>query len=160
MLRCIRDGEPTPDWSRMTEAVDPSLIATAQIVAAWLRSHQAEAASIPELIRDVHSSLTNPDPERRSQHKTRVRAVPKSIPRSVDDPAVDIRKSVFADHLICLEDGKSFKTLTRHLNETHGMTPQQYRAKWDLPEAYPMMAPDYSIIRSGLSKIFGGGKRR
>jgi predicted transcriptional regulator len=67
---------------------------------------------------------------------------------------------VFADHLVCLEDGKRFKTLSRHLNELHGMTPEQYRAKWDLPGNYPMIAPTYSKVRSKLSKAMGLGKRR
>jgi predicted transcriptional regulator len=55
--------------------------------------------------------------------------------------AIDIRKAVFSDHLVCLEDGKTFKTLTRYLGETHGMTPERYRAKWDLPESYRLITP-------------------
>jgi predicted transcriptional regulator len=75
-------------------------------------------------------------------------------------PAVDVRKSVFADHLICLEDGKAFKTLKRHLGEAHGMTPERYRAKWDLPESYPMIAPEYAKRRSVLSGQIRRGKPR
>jgi predicted transcriptional regulator len=68
--------------------------------------------------------------------------------------------SVFADHLVCLEDGKAFKTLRRHLGEMHGMTPQQYREKWDLPTNYPMIAPEYAQRRSTFSKQIGLGRRR
>lgn len=75
-------------------------------------------------------------------------------------PAVDVQKSVFPDHVTCLEEGKSFKTLRRHLNEVHGMTPEQYRAKWGLPANYPMVAPDYAETRSRISKETGLGRWR
>jgi predicted transcriptional regulator len=143
----------------MTEDADPLLIATTQIVTAWLGSHEVATVALPELIRDVHLALAGTEPDRPAAPRMRpaVRRV-QDKSRAPDQPAVDIRRSVFPDHLICLEDGKSFKTLTRHLNETHGITPEQYRAKWDLPATYPMMAPDYSKERSRLSS--GGGKRR
>ena len=147
----------------MTDNVDPVLLATTRIVSAWLGAHDVATATIPSLIRDVHESLTTPEPERPSAPRMKAVKAPRAPGpkhRPTDQPAVDIRKSVFADHLICLEDGKTFKTLTRHLNESHGMTPEQYRAKWDLPETYPMTAPDYSAVRSNLSKANGLGKRR
>jgi predicted transcriptional regulator len=67
---------------------------------------------------------------------------------------------VFSDRLVCLEDGKTFKTLTRHLGEIHRMTPAQYRTKWDLPESSPMIAPEYAKLRSRLSREIDHGKRR
>jgi predicted transcriptional regulator len=139
----------------MTDDVDPILLATTKIVSAWLGAHEIVSASIPDLIRDVHESLTTPAPEREAAPRMKG----SKPPRPSDQPAVDIRKSVFADQLICLEDGKPFKSLKRHLNEAHGMTPDQYRAKWDLPETYPMIAPDSSAVRSKLSKEMGLGKR-
>ncbi len=76
------------------------------------------------------------------------------------EPAVPIRKSVFPDHIICLEDGKSFKTLRRHLQNVYNLTPDQYRARWGLPKEYPMVAPAYAEHRSQLAKSFGLGRAR
>ncbi len=70
-----------------------------------------------------------------------------------------IKKSVFADYLICLEDGKKLKTMKRHLQASYGMTPDQYRAKWELPASYPMVAPNYAAHRSGLAKTLGLGRK-
>jgi predicted transcriptional regulator len=147
----------------MLPVLDPIRTAATQIINAWRGSHEIDPSALPDLIRAVHESLSPTD----SWRIPAPRMAPTKGGRTADDtsrpagtPAVEIRKSVFADHLICLEDGKRFKTLTRHLNETHGMTPAQYRAKWDLPDSYPMMAPDYSKVRSALSKATGIGKRR
>jgi predicted transcriptional regulator len=147
----------------MTENADPILLATTQIVSAWLGANEVATAAIPDLIRDVHGSLTTPALDRPPAPRmtpSRAPRPPDQEHRASNQPAVDIGKSVFAGHLVCLEDGKSFKTLKRHLNEVHGMTPEQYRAKWDLPETYPMSAPDYSAVRSKLSRELGLGKRR
>jgi predicted transcriptional regulator len=147
----------------MTDNADPILLATTQIVSAWLGAHAVATEAIPDLIRDVHQSLTSPDPDRPPAPRmkpSKASGPPNPDHRSSDQPAVDIKKSVFSDHLICLEDGKPFKTLKRHLNEAHGMTPDQYRAKWDLPGTYPMIAPNHSAMRSRLSKEIGLGKRR
>ena len=75
-------------------------------------------------------------------------------------PAVSIRKSVFAGHLVCLEDGKQVTMLKRHLRTEHGLNPELYREKWGLPSNYPMVAPDYARVRSGLAKAAGLGKTR
>jgi predicted transcriptional regulator len=141
--------------------IDPALIATTQIVTAWLASHEISYASLPELIREVHGSLVYqagnpPATDRMAPARPRQKVSEGLRP----EPAVGIRKSVFADHLVCLEDGKSFKTLARHLNEKHGMTPEQYRARWGLPADYPMMAREYAETRSRISKEMGLGKRR
>jgi predicted transcriptional regulator len=141
----------------MTEIADRLLTATTRIVTAWLDANAIAPNALPGLIRDVHRSLTGLEPDRAGGEPEDVRlARPRPMPR----PAVDIRKSVFAGHLVCLEDGKTFKTLTRHLGETHRMTPAQYRAKWDLPESYPMIAPDYAKLRSKLSSQIRREKRR
>jgi predicted transcriptional regulator len=147
----------------MTENADPILIATTQIVTAWLGAHAIASAALPSLIRDVHRALAGREldrPDADGGAPAKAKPPVKERFRQAKAPAVDVQRSVFADHLICLEDGKSFKTLARHLNETHGMTPEQYRTKWDLPANYPMMAPDYSKLRSRLSKASGLGKRR
>ena len=75
-------------------------------------------------------------------------------------PAVPIKKSVGADFIICLEDGKKFKSLKRHLRTAYGLTPQEYREKWDLPADYPMVAPSYAAARSELAKKLGLGQQR
>ena len=73
-------------------------------------------------------------------------------------PAVPVKKSVFPDYIICLEDGKKLKMLKRHLQSAYGMTPKQYREKWGLPESYPMVAPDYAARRSALAQKIGLGR--
>jgi predicted transcriptional regulator len=75
-------------------------------------------------------------------------------------PAVATKKSVTPDHIICLEDGKKFKSLRRHLHSTYAMTPEQYRAKWNLPADYPIVAPNYAKARSELAKTMGLGQQR
>jgi predicted transcriptional regulator len=75
-------------------------------------------------------------------------------------PAVPVKKSVTPDAIICLEDGKKFKSLKRHLRTTYDMTPEQYRTKWNLPADYPMVAPNYAKARSELAKIMGLGQQR
>ena len=141
----------------MTDSADRILAATTQIVTAWLDANAVAPKALSELIRDIHRSLTDLEPDRSGGEPEDVRP---AKPRPVARPAVDIQKSVFAGHLVCLEDGKTFKTLTRHLGEIHRMTPAQYRANWDLPESYPMIAPDYAKLRSQLSREIGLGKRR
>ena len=75
------------------------------------------------------------------------------------EPAVSVKRSVFPDHIVCLEDGKSFKTLRRHLQNVYGMTPDQYRERWGLPATYPMVASTYAEHRSKLAKSFGLGRK-
>ena len=117
-----------------------------QIVAAHLAHNQVPADYIPELIRSVYVSLDkagSPTPE---------------VAQS--EPAVPIKKSVFPDYIICLEDGRKLKMLKRHLQTTYGMTPDDYRAKWRLPGDYPMVASDYAAHRSTLAKGIGLGRKR
>ena len=118
---------------------------TAQIVAAHVSKNQIAPEALPSLIQSVYRSLATVG---------EVQAAPVA-----QEPAVPIRKSVFPDYIVCLEDGKKLKMLKRHLNASHDMTPDQYRAKWGLPRDYPMVAPNYAITRSDLAKNFGLGRK-
>ncbi|MCX5615386.1 MucR family transcriptional regulator [Bombella sp. TMW 2.2559] len=118
---------------------------TAQIVEAYLTNHEVTAEAVPGLIRSVRNALA-------------AEASPVKSEQEKPVPAVHPRKSVFHDYIICLEDGKKLKTLRRHLMSTYGMTPQQYREKWDLPSTYPMVAPSYSVRRSEIAKNNGLGR--
>ncbi len=109
-------------------------------------SHNAlSPADLPKLIAEVHGALIG-------------LGTPVVAEPALQTPAVSIRKSITPDYLICLEDGKKFKTLKRHLLQL-GMTPQQYREKWKLPHDYPMVAPSYSATRSSLAKSLGLGRK-
>ena len=117
---------------------------TAQIVSAYLSNKSVPSAEIPALISQIHSALT--------QLSNRSLAEPLK-------PAVGIKRSVTTEHIVCLEDGKPFKSLKRHLR-THKMTADQYRAKWNLPRDYPMVAPNYAVARSQIAKQTGLGQQR
>lgn len=122
---------------------------TAQIVAAYVGHNAASPADIEKLIADVHRSL-----EATLAGRGKAEA-------GVDlKPPVSIRKSVTSDYIICLEDGKKFKSLKRHLRSQYNMTPEQYREKWHLPADYPMVAPKYAETRSSLAKRMGLGRQR
>jgi predicted transcriptional regulator len=123
---------------------------TGRIIAAYLRSNILPAADIASVIGIVYSSLlqlAQPVPLQQEEE-------------DVQKPAVPIRKSVTAEYIVCLEDGKKLKMLKRHLSATYGMTPNQYRARWNLPADYPMVAPAYAERRSDLARASGLGKRR
>jgi predicted transcriptional regulator len=127
---------------------DRSLIdLTAQIVAAYVGNNAVPSGDIANLINQVHAALT------------RVAGAPAAPPVEGLKPAVPIKRSIASDYLICLEDGKKFKSLRRHLR-TLNMTPQQYREKWGLPPDYPMVAPNYAAARSQLAKQMGLGQQR
>ncbi|CDX55591.1 conserved hypothetical protein [Mesorhizobium plurifarium] len=133
----------------MTEAESNSqamLIAlTAEIVSAYVGNNAVPPASLPDLIQSVNSSLA-----KISQ--------PGQPDRPVQTPAVNPKRSVFPDYIICLEDGKKFKSLRRHLSVHYGLTPDAYREKWGLPRDYPMVAPNYAAQRSALAKSSGLGR--
>ena len=123
---------------------------TADIVAAYVGSNPVEAADLPQLIASVHRSL-----EGLATGEAPAEAAPR-------EPAVPIKKSIAPDFLICLEDGRKFKSLKRHLRTKYNMSPEDYRAKWGLPKDYPMVAPNYARARSDLAKQMGlgqGGRR-
>ena len=121
---------------------------TANIVSAYLSNNPTPAAEIPNLISQVHSALL-----RVSSGRSEALTEPAK-------PAVSLKKSINPDYLVCLEDGKRFKSLKRHLRTQYNMTPEQYRDKWGLPADYPMVAPNYAVARSQLAKQMGLGQQR
>ena len=121
---------------------------TAEIVSAYVSNNPVPAADMPGLINQVHSALT-----RVSGGKADVAPEPLK-------PAVSVKKSITPDYIVCLEDGKKFKSLKRHLRTQYNMTPEQYRDKWGLPPDYPMVAPNYAAARSQLAKQMGLGQQR
>jgi predicted transcriptional regulator len=122
---------------------------TAEMVAAFVSNNSVPSSGLAALIQTIHDALTNLSSGAAS-------AVAKE---EAKEPAVPIRKSIAPDYLICLDDGKKFKSLKRHLAAL-GMTPEQYRAKWKLPSDYPMVAPEYAAKRSELAKAIGLGQVR
>ncbi|MEL7028265.1 MAG: MucR family transcriptional regulator [Pseudomonadota bacterium] len=118
----------------------------ADIVAAYVGNNAIEADALPDIIRNVHSALTEAET-----------GAIASRPRST--PAATIKKSITPDYLICLEDGKKFKSLKRHLQSQYGMSPEEYRTKWGLPADYPMVAPNYAKARSELARKMGLGRK-
>jgi len=122
---------------------------TAEIVAAYVGKNTVTQAELPKLIGEVHRALSGA-----VSHPT-VREELTEI-----KPAVTIKKSLTADYLICLEDGKKFKSLKRHLRSHYNLSPEQYREKWGLPADYPMVAPNYAQARSSLAKRMGLGQRK
>ncbi len=132
----------------MTDAIsnDQILPQVADIVAAYLSRNAAPLAEIPELIRSVHASISS-------------LGTPAPVAETAQVPAVPIRKSVTPDFIICLEDGKKLKMLKRHLRTTFNLSPDEYRAKWNLPSDYPMVAPNYAAARSQFAKQAGLGRK-
>ena len=129
----------------MTDDTTDFLALTAQIVSAHVGHNSITTEALPALIKSVHAALTN------------MGSAPAEAPRA--EPAVPIKKSVFPDYIVCLEDGKKLKMLKRHLQTAYGMTPDQYRAKWGLPANYPLVAPNYAEHRSTLAKSIGLGRK-
>jgi len=121
---------------------------TAEIVSAYVSNNNVRREDLAALIGDVHAALARvpggtPEPEQEPQ-----------------EPAVPVRRSVTPDNIVCLEDGKKFKSLKRHLRTDHNMTPDEYRAKWGLKADYPMVAPNYAQARSDLARSMGLGRKR
>jgi predicted transcriptional regulator len=122
---------------------------TANIVSAYVSNNSVASAEIPALISQVYSALT------RVSNGGLVAAPAEPL-----KPAVPIKRSVTAEYIVCLEDGKKFKSLKRHLRTQYGLTPDQYRAKWNLPPDYPMVSHNYAEARSQLAKQMGLGQQR
>jgi predicted transcriptional regulator len=130
----------------MTETAPPDLLRlAAEIVSAHVSNNSLTPDALPGLITSVYSTLSALGTEPPVAEKR--------------EPAVPIKKSVFPDHIVCLEDGKKLKMLKRHLATTYNLTPEQYREKWGLPANYPMVAPDYAAHRSTLAKSIGLGRK-
>jgi predicted transcriptional regulator len=121
---------------------------TADVVAAYVSNNPVPAAELPGLIADIHAALG------------RVGGAAEQAPVEKQKPAVNPKRSVHDDYIVCLEDGKKFKSLKRHLMTHYGMTPDQYREKWSLDSSYPMVAPNYAAARSQLAKKMGLGRKR
>ncbi|KJB91851.1 MucR family transcriptional regulator [Skermanella aerolata KACC 11604] len=119
---------------------------TAEIVSAYVSKNVLPATQIPEVINTVFTSLTG------------LNGQPREVQAEPQKPAVPIRKSVTPEYIVCLEDGKKLKMLKRHLRSTYGMTPDEYRTKWNLPPDYPMVAPNYAAQRSEFAKKIGLGR--
>ncbi|MDZ4790183.1 MAG: MucR family transcriptional regulator [Hyphomicrobiales bacterium] len=121
---------------------------TTTIVSAYVANNSVVATDLPNLISEVHDAL--------------VKAA-GNIPQPVREelkPVVPIKKSITNEYIICLEDGKKFKSLKRHLRTHYDLSPEEYREKWGLPADYPMVAPNYATARSELAKKMGLGQRR
>jgi predicted transcriptional regulator len=114
------------------------------IVSAYVSNNPIQSAELPDLIREIHATLTTLGSSNGAAH--------------TPEPAIPVKKSITDDFLICLEDGKKFKSLKRHLRSKYGMSPEEYREKWKLPYDYPMVAPSYARKRSALAKEMGLGK--
>jgi predicted transcriptional regulator len=120
----------------------------ADIVSAYVSNNSVPSSDLPTLINEIHSALM------------RVGGGTVEVPIEAPKPAVPLKKSVTPDYIVCLEDGKKFKSLKRHLRTQYNMTPEQYREKWGLPVDYPMVAPNYAKARSELAKEMGLGQQR
>jgi predicted transcriptional regulator len=121
---------------------------TADIVSAYVSHNPVPSAELPGLIADVHGALAG------------LAGKAEEPPAEPPKPAVPIKRSVTPDYIICLEDGKQFKSLKRHLRTQYDMTPEEYREKWGLAADYPMVAPNYARARSELAKEMGLGQQR
>ena len=133
----------------MDDAIKASVVEqTTRIVEAYVSNNTVEAKELPSLIGDVHQALC--------QVSNGVQLIDREEPK----PAVSVKRSVMADFIICLEDGKKFKSLKRHLRTHYNLSPEEYREKWGLPHDYPMVAPNYARARSELAKKMGLGTRR
>ena len=126
-------------------ASDPDMLGlTAQIVSAHVSNNSVAPDALPALIQEVYRTLTGVGKE--------------PVQADKPQPAVPVKKSVFPDHIVCLEDGKKLKMLKRHLKTAYNMSPEQYRERWGLPSDYPMVAPNYAQKRSDFAKKIGLGK--
>ena len=118
---------------------------TADIVTAHVANNNVDGETLPSLIQNVYGALAGLGAE--------------EVEVARPEPAVSVRASVKNDHLVCLEDGKKMKMLKRHLMTDHGLTPDEYRERWNLPADYPMVAPDYADKRRELAKKIGLGRK-
>ncbi|MGF1640334.1 MAG: MucR family transcriptional regulator [Rhodospirillales bacterium] len=132
-----------------TDAIskDDLLRMAVDIVAAYVSNNQVAAGQIPDIINRVFESMTALDGP----------AAPSKA--EIPQPAIPVRRSVMPDYIVCLEDGKKLKMLKRHLRTTYNMTPDEYRAKWNLPADYPMVCPNYAKQRSQFAKQIGLGRK-
>ena len=131
----------------MTVEKNELLECTVEIVAAYIGNNTVPGDQLPAVIKLVHESLSK-------------LSVDQATPKAELIPAVPVRRSIQPDYIVCLEDGKQFKMLKRHLGRVYNLTPDEYRQKWGLPRDYPMVAPNYSKLRSEFAKQIGLGTMR
>ena len=129
-----------------TDMAETLITLTSDIVAAHVSNNSVAVDDVPALISNVYAALAGLDGTSVAEEAR-------------PDPAVSVRASVKKDHVVCLDCGKKMKMLKRHLSTEHGMTPDEYRQRWDLPGDYPMVAPDYADTRRDLAKKIGLGRK-
>jgi predicted transcriptional regulator len=117
------------------------------VISHYLRKNPVAASDLPAVINSVYGALSGQA------------ATPVAAPEARPEPAVPVKRSVTPEFIICLEDGKKLKMLKRHLATAYGLTPEEYRQRWNLPVDYPMVAPNYAAQRSALAKQIGLGSR-
>ncbi len=133
----------------MDQVDRPDLVGlTAEIISAYVSNNSVGREDLAGMIADVHDALS------RATHRV------GSADREELKPAIALKKSVTPDYIVCLEDGKKFKSLKRHLRTHYNLYPEEYREKWGLPHDYPMVAPNYAAARSQLAKQMGLGTRK
>ena len=133
----------------MENQAQPGLVElTARIVSAYVSNNAIVASDLPHLINETYAALS------------RATGGAPPVEREEQKPKVPVKKSVMPDHIVCLEDGKKFKSLKRHLRTHYNLSPEQYREKWSLAPDYPMVAPNYAAARSQLAKQMGLGQQR
>jgi predicted transcriptional regulator len=130
----------------MMEEKADTIEMTADIVSAYVGNNAVSASELPALIQAVHQALAS------------VTAAPEPVVAEPKEPAVPLKRSITPEYLVCLEDGRKFKSLKRHLRTKYNMSPEDYRAKWGLAKDYPMVAPSYAKARSDLAKQMGLGQ--
>ncbi|MET3889067.1 putative transcriptional regulator [Bosea sp. OAE506] len=123
----------------MVQPIDNLIKISAEVVAAYVGNNSVTPADVPDIINSVYAALK------------KLVSGPEMLPATTLVPAVPIRKSVTPEAIICLENGKRYKSLKRHLRTAYGLTPDQYRAKWNLPPDYPMVAPAHAKVRSDVA---------
>ena len=129
-----------------TDMTETLITLTSDIVAAHVSNNNVDVGEVPTLISNVYSALSG-------------LGAGGGATEEVPDPAVSIRSSVKKDHLVCLDCGKKMKMLKRHLSTEHDLTPEEYRARWNLSADYPMVAPDYAATRRDLAVKIGLGRK-
>ncbi|MFC5393500.1 MucR family transcriptional regulator [Bosea vestrisii] len=132
----------------MAEENENLIALVADIVSAYVSNNSVPSAELPSLIATTHAAITG------------LGLPPTAVADERPVPAVSVKKSITAEFLVCLEDGKKFKSLKRHLRTAYDMSPEEYRARWGLPSDYPMVAPAYAEARSSLAKKMGLGQQR
>jgi len=130
------------------DTTDALLEAACKIIAAYVSNNHLAPSELPTIIRNIHGTLGG------------LGSVAQSDIPSQQKPAISVRKSVTPDYIVCLEDGKKLKMLKRYLRTRYKMSPEEYRAKWGLPNDYPLVAPNYAARRSEFAKKIGLGKRQ